>query len=115
MSRREIGREAENIALKKLKANGYRIITTNFTCKIGEIDIIAEDKKYLIFVEVRSKKNSKYGFPQETVNKKKQNKIKKVALYYLQINDMIDKNCRFDVVAIIFNPVLKVEIIKNAF
>ncbi len=115
MSRKELGRKAENIAIDRLNSIGYKILETNFTCKIGEIDIIAEEDSCLVFVEVRSKKNNNYGFPQETINLKKQNKIKKVALYYLKINNLFEENCRFDVVAIIFNPVLKVEIIKNAF
>ena len=115
MDRGYKGSLAEKIALKELTFNGYEIVETNFTCKIGEIDIIAIDNQELVFIEVRSKKDSNYGLPQETIDRTKKEKIRKVALFYLKNKNKNDFNCRFDVVSIIFEPKIMVEIIKDAF
>ncbi|MCG8483143.1 MAG: YraN family protein [Clostridia bacterium] len=115
MERKKLGAEAEVLARKKLIAENYQILEANFTCKIGEIDLIAKDGDILVFVEVRSRKNTNYGFPQETINFKKQRKLRNIAQYYLKIRNAMEAHCRFDVVAIVFEPELAIEIIRDAF
>ncbi|NLW25153.1 MAG: YraN family protein [Clostridia bacterium] len=114
---KELGNLGENLAMEKLKDMGYKIICRNFTCRLGEIDIIAQDKDILVFIEVRSRKADTYGFPSETVNFRKQQKLRKVAQYYLMINNLENVYCRFDVVSIIWNKGkrIEIEVIKDAF
>lgn len=114
---KDLGQHGEELALKKLIGLGYKVLDKNFTCKIGEIDLIAKDKDALVFIEVRSKSNKEYGVPQETVNHKKQQKIRRVAEYYLIKNNLQDVYCRFDVIGILWQKNMEpyVEIIKDAF
>lgn len=111
------GKKSEELAAAFLKKKGYAILTQNFTCKLGEIDIIARQGREIVFVEVKSRSNINYGFPQESVTKTKQAKLRQVALYYLKIHGLVDENCRFDVVSIYLSPKgkEKIELIKNAF
>lgn len=116
MNKKELGIEYENLAVKFLLNIGYKILQKNYRTLFGEIDIIAYDKKEdcLVFIEVRYRKNSSYGTPQETVNYYKQNKIAKAALIYSKTY-MKGKKCnyRFDIISISENN--KIEHIKNAF
>ena len=83
--RQEIGKWGENLACKYLEKNNYEIIERNFLCHQGEIDIIAKDRnqREIIFIEVKTRSNLKYGNPAEAVNKEKQRHIKQVAEYYI--------------------------------
>lgn len=105
------------MAKEKLVKMGYKILDRNFRCKIGEIDIIAKEKNTLVFIEVRTKSSNEFGVPQETVNIKKQKRIRRVAEYYLLKNKLEGICCRFDIVAITWhkNKEPKVEIFKDAF
>lgn len=114
------GVTAENIATEYLLKNHYRIVERNYSCKLGEIDIIAEQNKKLIFVEVKYRKN-KIGrrTAKAAVNKSKQKKIILAAKWYLQ-NKFKDANhlpaCRFDVITVegsLENP--DIELYTNAF
>ena len=83
---------------------------------MGEIDIIAKDKKTIVFVEVKSRRSVRYGSPKFAVTPKKQRKISMVALYYLKTTKQTDVKARFDVVAITSNlDEPRIEIVKNAF
>ncbi|MDR0822474.1 MAG: YraN family protein [Endomicrobium sp.] len=110
-NKREIGFEKEKKAAQFLQENGYKIITTNFAAKCGEIDIIAKDKDCLVFVEVKYRKNTNYGSPVEAVTFKKQKKISKTAIIYLRQNK-VRTDFRFDIVSIVAD---NIEIIKSAF
>ena len=111
-----IGKEGEKIAAAFLKKNGYRIIEINFRCPIGEIDIIAKEKKDLVFVEVKTRKSMELGYPEQAVGIRKQKKMSQLALWYLQKRKIVDTNARFDVVAITLIPEKsEVKLIKNAF
>ena len=110
------GKEGEKIAAAFLKKNGYRIIEINFRCPIGEIDIIAKEKKDLVFVEVKTRKYMELGYPEQAVGIRKQKKMSQLALWYLQKRKIVDTNARFDVVAITLIPEKsEVKLIKNAF
>ena len=112
----KFGEKSENLAVWYLKQNGYKIIEQNYRNRIGEIDIIAREKKTIVFVEVKSRRSIRYGNPKLAVTPKKQRKISMVALYYLKSTQQIDAKARFDVVAIISNrDEPQIEIVKNAF
>ena len=112
----KFGEKSENLAAWYLKQNGYKIIEQNYRNRMGEIDIIAKEKKTIVFVEVKSRRSIRYGNPKQAVTPKKQRKISMVALYYLKSTQQIDAKARFDVVAITSNrDEPQIEIIKNAF
>ena len=101
MQKNIYGKKNEIIAADFLKSKGYQIIETNYKNKIGEIDIIAKDKDYLVFVEVKARFSRMFGDPTEAVNYTKQQKIRAVASLYLIISKQVNANCRFDVVAVL--------------
>lgn len=114
----KIGKYGENIATEYLEHLKYKIIEKNFRCKGGEIDIIAydENNNELVFVEVKTRTNIKYGTPKETVEKRKQKHIKLVATYYNYIYGIYDISSRFDVIEIfLYNNSCKINHIKSAF
>lgn len=112
----QTGQEGEKIAADFLKKNGYRIIEVNFRCAIGEIDIIAREKEFLVFIEVKTRKSRELGFPEQAVGIKKQKKMSQLALWYLQKNNINNTASRFDVLAIIMFPAgNEIKLIKNAF
>ena len=112
----KFGERGENLAVWYLKKSGYKIIEQNYRSQLGEIDIIAREKKTIVFVEVKSRRSIRYGSPKWAVTKKKQRKISMVALHYLKATKQTDVKARFDVVAIMSNlDEPRVEIVKNAF
>lgn len=95
------GNKGEEIATKYLSKLGYSIIERNYRySNKGEIDIIARDDNFLIFVEVKTRFNDKYGDPIEAITKNKQSQIKKIAEAYLYEKNITNINCRFDVITI---------------
>lgn len=113
MNKREIGSYTEEKAADFLKQKGYRILKKNYRCKAGEIDLVAADGSYLVFVEVKYRKNAASGTPQEAVTFHKQRKISKAASWYLTENGFdLYTPCRFDVIAMEGEQILH---IKDAF
>jgi len=113
---REKGTKGEDLATACLKKEGYRIIERNYRCRYGEIDIIAMDKKDVVFVEVKGRESDTFGSPEEAIGPAKQKKISMVALHYLQEKGLDDHSARFDVVTIRFMPQgNQVQLIRNAF
>lgn len=116
-NKRDIGKEGENIAANYLIEKGFEIIERNYQYGHGEIDIVAIDKDYLVFVEVKTRLNLEYGEPEYAINPKKIKQIKKMAELYLFDKEIEEASCRFDVVAILFqdesNP--KINYYENAF
>lgn len=113
MNTRSIGTYYESVAVKYLEGLGYKILERNFRCKTGEIDIIAKDGKYIVFTEVKYRKNTLSGYAREAVGIKKQKTIYRCALYYLSKNGLSEYDCcRFDVIAICKDSLHH---IKNAF
>ena len=115
--RQEVGKKGEEIATKYLNSSGYKILTRNFRGSHGEIDIIAEDGKALVFIEVKFRNGMGYGYPVEAVNKNKQRRICKAALQYVQKKyNTADINIRFDVVELIKkDDVYYIRYTENAF
>lgn len=110
---REIGKQYEDMAVDYLKNHGYQILARNYQVRQGEIDIIARDDQYLVFIEVKYRKNTKSGDPAEAVSFKKQQAISNTALYYLnQKRYSTDTPVRFDVITILDQTLTH---IKDAF
>jgi putative endonuclease len=100
MNNREKGKFGEEFARKFLAGKGIEIIKENYFTKFGEIDLIGIEKKTIIFIEVKFRKNKKFGLPYESINNRKIEKIKTTAEIFLSENDYGDFDCRFDVVSI---------------
>lgn len=112
MLNKKIGNIGEASAVNFLKNKGYKILELNYTNKIGEIDIIANDNGTLVFVEVKSRTSDKFGLGREAVDYRKQYKIRQTATGYLKFKRLLDTSCRFDVVEITGDII---EHIENAF
>lgn len=97
--KKALGNRGEEIAVRYLKGKGYRILHRNFRTPIGEIDIIAEDRDRLVFLEVKTRADDSFGHPFEAVDQRKRERMKKVALYYMK-NSGIERPVRFDVISI---------------
>lgn len=109
---RKVGDAQETRAVFELEKLGYKILQKNFRCRIGEIDMIALNKGYLVFIEVKYRKNKRAGYAAEAVNWKKQQIISRVADYYIRTHCRKIPSCRFDVVALDGD---RVTIYENAF
>jgi putative endonuclease len=110
---RSTGRAAEAIATRALQEKGYSILERNFSNRFGEIDIIAKDKNTLVFVEVKAKTGIEYGIPEEMINPGKLQRIRNMAMVYLNGKSL---PCRIDVVAIVLgtnNEVLRLTHYEN--
>lgn len=113
--KQEIGKLGEDIATNYLKQKGYKILDRNFECRQGEIDIIAIDKKEIVFIEVKTRTSNKYGTPSEAVNKIKQKHMLQTIKYYLYIRNLSDEFIRIDVIEVyVKDNVYKVNHIKQA-
>jgi putative endonuclease len=113
--RQEIGKLGENLACKYLEENNYQVIDRNFLCRQGEIDIIAKDitKKELVFVEVKTRSNFKYGNPADSVNTNKQKHMKQAIKYYIYKNSIKNIPIRIDVIEIYIVQNYKINHIKQ--
>lgn len=117
MKRQTTGIIGEKLAADFLTRQGYQIIEKNFRCKEGEVDIIANDGPFLVFVEVRAKHNRNYGSPEESVTARKKEHLKNVAARYLATHDNLPLEWRIDFVAVELDgrgKPLRLEVIKNA-
>ena len=118
MNRTKIGSEAEEIAVRYLKGKkGYRILARNFRYGRKELDIVARDGDTVVFVEVKMRNSTRFGFPEESVNGRKMNRISLVARHFLRsMYRESYEGCRFDVVSILRTQKgLKLVHLENAF
>jgi len=106
-----IGKEGESLAVDFLKRKGYEILEQNYKTPIGEIDIIAR-KNTLCFVEVKTRKDSEYGWGEESVDYRKKNRLRKAAMIFLNEEGIDEEDIRFDVISITGN---RLRFIKGAF
>ena len=109
-----IGKFGEDTAVKYLESKGYSIICRNYHSRYGEIDVIAENEFYIVFVEVKCRKYDTFISGIDAVDKRKQGKIIKTAYVYLQ-NNKIEKQIRFDVIELRIGNKVYVKHIENAF
>ena len=113
-----LGNRGERKAARFLRKQGYRILARQYKNRIGEIDLIARDGEFTVFVEVKTRQSAAAGLPVEAVDSHKQRKLTQTALAYLKRRGMLETRCRFDVVSIIWPKDSKVPEIthyKNAF
>ncbi len=113
--RQALGKRGEELARDFLSRQGYTILERNFRTRSGEIDIIARQGTTLVFIEVKTRSDNRFGSPFEAVTERKRRAITRVALEYLVSHGGPDRLCRFDVVAVYPGESPKVEIVRNAF
>jgi len=117
MDRQEVGKLGEKAAQKFLKKRGYRIRETGFRCHHGEIDIVAQKKDCLVFVEVRTKSSLEFGSPEESLTEAKKKKLIASALTYITSHQKLPSEWRIDVVAVELDDkgkTKRIEVIENA-
>jgi putative endonuclease len=112
-----LGERGETAACGFLKDHGYEILEKNYKCKLGEIDVIARRQGRLAFIEIKTRTSTQFGTPQEAVDFRKQEKIFKVAQWYLKERKSLKSPVAFDVVAILWKEGQSPEIrlIADAF
>jgi putative endonuclease len=111
-ARQGLGRTGERLAADALMNKGYRILERNFRCRHGEIDLVAEDEHDLIFVEVKARRGTSYGLPEDALTFFKRRKLLELASYYLDLHTCPDRSWRIDVVAVQFSSGGKLEEIR---
>jgi putative endonuclease len=117
-TRQQAGREAEACALLHLQQQGLRLITQNWLCKHGELDLVMLDGDTVVFVEVRYRRHSAWGGAMESVDFRKQARLVRAAQLFLQQESQwAERPCRFDVIAVDGDPrdTAPLNWIKNAF
>jgi len=102
--RQRFGALGEEAAAELLRSQGYRIVAKNHRCRRGEVDLVAERGDLLVFVEVRTRRSSIFGAPEETVDARKQRRVIAAARDYLARWRGPERGARFDVVAVVDSP-----------
>ena len=114
--RQKLGKHGEELAEKFLSQKGYEILEKNYRKYRGEIDIIAKDQDYLVFVEVKTARSDRFGPPIFRVDARKKKQLGKIAMAYYQEKELFDQDSRFDVVTVTFSgDQTNIEHIENAF
>jgi putative endonuclease len=111
----DIGALAEQRAVDLLEREGYEIVVRNYRCDAGELDIVAVEDDVMVFVEVRSRADDEHGGPVESVNRRKQAKVTRVAGVYLALENPPYDEFRFDVVTITGANHEEVELYRDAW
>lgn len=113
-----LGEQGEAAAAKFLKRKGYKIVARSDSGKFGELDIVAVDKRTVVFVEVKTRRSALKGHPVEAVDEKKRRKITSLAVGYLKRHGLSECPSRFDIIAITWPEGVKkptIEHFENAF
>jgi putative endonuclease len=114
--RQELGKKGEELAENYLRSKGYEILEKNYRRYRGEIDLIAKDDDYLVFIEVKTARSSTFGPAIYRVDQNKKRQLGKIAMAYYQEHDLYDQDSRFDVVTVTFSGKdQEINHIKNAF
>lgn len=114
--RQQLGDQGEGLAVRHLEQRGYHILCQNYRTPLGEIDIIAREGEAIVFIEVKTRQNSRFGSPKYAVDRRKQVKMSKAALCYLKETRQTQVKARFDVVSIAsVTGEFEIEVVQNAF
>jgi len=113
LSKNNAGLEAEKLAATFLANHGLKLVTQNYHCKYGEIDLVMKDAKTLVFIEVRLRSNSQFGGAGASITPQKQQKLILTAQHYLQQHG--DYQCRFDAILMNKTDANHIEWVRNAF
>jgi putative endonuclease len=100
-ARLSLGKLGEELAARHLEQRGFTILARNHRTPVGELDIIARDRRHLLFVEVKTRRGTAFGMPAEAVGARKQRQILRAAQWYLSVGRFPDLQPRFDVIAVI--------------
>ena len=112
----ELGRLGEELAVRELERRGYAILARRYRTRCGEIDIVADDRGTLVFVEVKCRVDAEFGTAAEAVTPWKQRRLVRMASFYLTDAAIVDRPCRFDVVAIMLDGAEPaIDLFQNAF
>ena len=116
MDKKELGNKGENFAAEYYKKLGFDIVKQNYTCLGGEIDIIAENEEYILFIEVKTRSDNSFYQPSEAVDYQKQKRLTVAAVKYLAETGS-EKRSQFDIFEVYAhnNRIFKVRRIENAF
>lgn len=115
-NRHQLGITGEQLAQNFLAKKGYRILTTNYRSRYGEIDIVCLDGDTVVFVEVKTRSSEKFGTPAEAVTFRKRNRLRQLAQMYLITHNLETYPVRFDVLSLIFSsPRIEIEHLIGAF
>ncbi len=113
---REIGMTGEAVAAAFLRAQRYVILEQNYRCPTGEIDLIALHEHTLVFIEVKARHGDDHGSPLAAVDRHKQRRIQRAALYYMSRKRLTERNARFDVVGVSWEAGKpRCELVRDAF
>jgi putative endonuclease len=116
IARQELGIRGEELAVRELGRFGYAILARRYRTACGEIDIVADDRGTLVFVEVKARADAEFGTAAEAVTPWKQRRLVRMARDYMTRQHVVDRPCRFDVVAIMFDRAEpSIEVFQNAF
>ncbi|MGI6278843.1 MAG: YraN family protein [Patescibacteria group bacterium] len=96
-----VGQTGENLAVDHLLQSGYQILDRNFKIRLGELDIVALDQDQVVLVEVKTRSGTKFGLPEEAINKKKLTKIKQVGQVWVRQHPQFPQSLRIDLIAIL--------------
>ena len=101
---RVLGAVGEELACQFLRHEGFKTLVRNYTCPLGEIDLICRDGDTLVFVEVKARRSDSAGEPLESITYRKRTQIIRCAKYYLTRFGLHDRPCRFDAVSVKLGP-----------
>jgi putative endonuclease len=114
--RQNLGKRGEDLACAELERRGYAVLARRYRTRFGEIDIIARDHDFTVFVEVKTRTGDEYGGGAAAVTGWKQRRITQMAVDYLSRHDLHDTPCRFDVVVVdLTGESARVEVYAHAF
>jgi putative endonuclease len=109
---RALGQAGERLAAAILRQQGYHIHEHNFRCRAGEIDLVASDGEELVFIEVKTRRSSSWGPPEEALTCQKRRKLIEVASHYLELHEAYERPWRIDVVAIQLSSAGRLEAVR---
>ena len=116
LNKNNAGLEAEKLAATFLSSHGLKLVAQNYHCRFGEIDLIMQDAKTLVFVEVKLRSSRQFGGAAASITPQKQQKMILTAQYYLQqAHFKIEPACRFDAILMTKTDLQQIEWIRNAF
>lgn len=99
----QMGKRGEALAWNYLRKQGYFLLEKNFRTRFGEIDIIARKQGVVVFIEIKTRRDTSFGFPEEAVDARKQAKMIRCAQAYLQARGMEERPVRFDVLSVLWD------------
>ncbi|UCG43934.1 MAG: YraN family protein [candidate division WOR-3 bacterium] len=100
MNRSAVGSKGEDLARKALRSKGMRVLARNHRTRLGEVDLICQDRDTVVFVEVKARTSDAFGHPLLAVGQRKQKKLRSLAQEFLAARRLEDRPVRFDVVSV---------------